>query len=172
MSNYTEVYRHMYYTHAIQTHMRWYDLCLRASQDEFKHNWLMILLARNLSSCSHDHVFTCVRVRRLYFTKACIIEGQFSGTVQAESSCCLLLPDSLGPALIMSFSERKEHIQGREASIDLTVTPSAFSEKSLHSLRVEKSEMIVQPASSRQMGSTAAFLGRGTALVYMEGHPG
>lgn len=72
----------------------------------------------------------------------------------------------------MSFSERKERIQGREASIDLTVTSLAFSEKSLHSLRVEKSEMIVQPASLRQMGSTAAFLGRGTALVYMEGHPG
>lgn len=71
-----------------------------------------------------------------------------------------------------------------EQSIGLTITASAFPENSLvsfcghrlpewkHIRRSCSKEDVLQLPKTPQMGSLAAFLGRGTSLVCMEGHPG
>lgn len=74
-------------------------------------------------------------------------------------------------------------MQTGEPSVDLAVIVSAFPEKKPGLLlweppsKVEKYKMILQQkdvtsAKMPQRGSSASFLGRGTALVCMEGHPG
>lgn len=58
---------------------------------------------------------------------------------------------SLSPHLI-PFNDvilREERVHWQKWSIHLTASPLAFSEKSLHAFKVEKSSMIVQPAFPR-----------------------